>query len=171
VRVCFVCSGNICRSPTAEVVLVAKLREAGLHDVVVDSAGTGDWHVGEDMDPRSRATLVAHGYDLPRHEAKQFTAADFARRDLVVALDEGRLRRLRDLAADADDPDDARAKIVLLRSYDPSAGDAAGDDLDVPDPYYGDSDGFVEVLRQVEVACAGLLASVRADQQTPSPPS
>jgi protein-tyrosine phosphatase len=167
VRVCFVCSGNICRSPTAEVVLVAKLREAGLEDVVVDSAGTGDWHVGEDMDPRSRATLVAHGYAWPAHEAKQFTAADFASRDLVVALDEGRVRRLRDLAADADDPDDARARIVLLRSYDPSAGD----DFDVPDPYYGDSDGFVEVLRQVEVACAGLLAAVRADQQTPSPPS
>jgi len=167
VRVCFVCSGNICRSPTAEVVLAAKLREAGLGEVVVDSAGTGDWHVGEDMDPRSRATLVAHGYDWPRHEAKQFTAADFASRDLVVALDAGHVRRLRDLADDADDPDDARAKIVLLRSYDSSAGA----EPDVLDPYYGDSDGFVEVLRQVEVACAGLLASVRADQQTPSPPS
>lgn len=163
VRVCFVCSGNICRSPTAEAVFVSMLRDAGIDDVVVDSAGTGDWHVGDDMDRRARATLTAHGYDHPCHDAKQFTAADFADRDLVVALDRGHEARLAQLAGLADDPDEARAKIVLLRSFDPDA-----DDMDVPDPYYGGSDGFVEVLRQVERACAGLLAAVR--QQTLSPP-
>jgi low molecular weight protein-tyrosine phosphatase len=166
VRVCFVCSGNICRSPTAEVVFAALLRDAGVDDVTVDSAGTGDWHVGDDMDRRARATLVEHGYDHPRHEAKQFTPADFDSRDLVVALDAGHVRYLRELASAADDPDDARAKIVLLRSFDPDADPA---DLDVPDPYYGGAEGFVEVLQQIERAGAGLLASVR--QQTLSPPS
>jgi low molecular weight protein-tyrosine phosphatase len=165
VRVCFVCSGNICRSPTAEAVFAAMLRDAGVDDVTVDSAGLGDWHVGDDMDRRARATLVGHGYEHPRHAAKQFTAADFADRDLVVALDRGHVRRLQLLAGDAEDPDAARAKIVLLRSYDPAADPA---DLDVADPYYGGSDGFVEVLHQVERACAGLLVALR--QQTPSPP-
>jgi protein-tyrosine phosphatase len=165
VRVCFVCSGNICRSPTAEAVFAAMLRDAGVDDVMVDSAGLGDWHVGDDMDRRTRATLVAHGYDYPRHDAKQFTAADFAGRDLVVALDRDHLRRLQGLADDAEEPDAARDKIVLLRSYDPGAGPA---DLDVADPYYGGSEEFAEVLRKVERACAGLLAAVR--QQTPSPP-
>jgi low molecular weight protein-tyrosine phosphatase len=165
VRVCFVCSGNICRSPTAEVVFGALLRDAGLDDVIVDSAGTGDWHVGDDMDHRARATLVAHGYEHPRHEAKQFTPADFASRDLVVALDAGHVRHLHELASSADEPDEARAKIVLLRSFDPDADPA---DLDVPDPYYGGPDGFVEVLQQIESAGAGLLTSL--SQQTLRPP-
>lgn len=167
-RVCFVCSGNICRSPTAEAVFVAMLREAGVDDVVVDSAGTGDWHVGDDMDRRARATLVRRGYDHPRHDATQFTAADFHSRDLVVALDGGHVRHLRELAAHADDPQAARAKIVLLRAYDPDAGPA---DQDVGDPYYGGSAGFVEVLEQIERACAGLLVRVRRDQQTLRPSS
>jgi protein-tyrosine phosphatase len=157
VRICFVCSGNICRSPTAEAVFASMLRDAGVAGVEVDSAGTGDWHVGDDMDRRARTTLVEHGYTPPRHEAKQFTVADFAERDLVVALDRGHEARLTHLAGMTDDPDDARAKIVLLRSYD-----ATADDPDVPDPYYGDSSDFDEVLRQVEQAGAGLLNTVRA---------
>jgi len=165
VRICFVCTGNICRSPTAEAVFASMLRDVGVDGVEVDSAGTGDWHVGDDMDRRARTTLVEHGYAPPRHEAKQFTVADFATRDLVVALDRGHEARLAHLAGLTDDPDDARAKIVLLRSYDPTA-----DDPDVPDPYYGDSEDFAEVLRQVERAAAGLLAAV-SSQQTLSPPS
>lgn len=164
-RVCFVCTGNICRSPTAEAVFAELLRDAGVEGIEVDSAGTGDWHVGDDMDRRARTTLVARGYAPPRHVAKQFTAADFVERDLVVALDRGHEARLTSLAGLADDPDDARAKIVLLRSYDPTAVD-----LDVPDPYYGDAADFDEVLRQVERAAAGLLAAVPG-QQTLSPPS
>ena len=161
-RVCFVCSGNICRSPTAEAVLVSMLRAAGISGVEVDSAGSGDWHAGDDMDRRARATLVAHGYRAPRHTAKQFRAADFASRDLVVALDRGHEARLTHIAGLAGDPEAAREKIVL-RSYDPGA-----DDLDVPDPYYDGPDGFLEVLRQIERACAGLRD--RLAQQTESPP-
>jgi protein-tyrosine phosphatase len=145
-------------------VFVSMLHDAGISDVQVDSAGTGDWHAGDDMDRRARDTLVAHGYRPPLHVAKQFTAADFPGRDLVVALDRGHEARLAQLAALTDDPEAAREKIVLLRSYDPGA-----DDLDVPDPYYDGPDGFVEVLRQIERACAGLRDCLA--QQTETPPS
>ena len=147
------------------------LREAGRDDVEVDSAGTGDWHAGDDMDVRARATLDAHSYLHPRHEAKQFTVDDFAGRDLVVALDRGHARHLRYLADEGADPQAARDKVVLLRSFDPVA--VADGDLDVPDPYYDGADGFTEVLRQVERACRGLLDAIPRDagsgQQTPRP--
>jgi protein-tyrosine phosphatase len=157
-RVCFVCSGNICRSPTAEAVLRRQLAEAGLADAVeVDSAGTGDWHVGEGADLRSVAALRDRGYPAWVHAAKQFTAADFARRDLVVALDAGHEELLRRIAPTVAD----RAKIRMLRSYDPAAAaDPAG--LDVPDPYFDDEQGFEHVLDLVESACAGLLREVRS---------
>jgi protein-tyrosine phosphatase len=161
-RVCFVCSGNICRSPTAEIVLRSMLAEAGIADVVVDSAGTGDWHAGDDMDARSRRTLTAQGYQPGLHTARQFQVADFAERELVVAIDQGHLSKLSQLALLADDPDAALASLVLLRSYD-SAAVALGE-LDVPDPYYGGAEGFELVLRQVERAGAGLLAALAADQ-------
>ncbi|MGW3291674.1 low molecular weight protein-tyrosine-phosphatase [Streptomyces sp. NPDC001002] len=152
-RVCFVCTGNICRSPMAESVFRARVAEAGLGDQVeVDSAGTGGWHEGDGADPRTVAVLEEHGYE-GGHTARQFQASWFARHDLVVALDAGHLRALRRLAPT---PEDA-AKVRLLRSYDP----AAGDDLDVPDPYYGGLDGFEECLEMVEAASEGLLAAVR----------
>ena len=155
-RVCFVCSGNICRSPTAEAVLRRRLAGAGLSDrVVVDSAGLGDWHVGEGADERSAAALRARGYPAWVHAAKQFTATDFADRDLVVALDAGHERGLREMARSEAD----QAKIRMLRTYDPGAAtDPAG--LDVPDPYFGGGQGFEHVLDLVEAACAGLLAEI-----------
>ncbi len=156
-RVCFVCSGNICRSPTAEAVFRRQLTEAGLAgEVLVDSAGLGDWHVGEAADHRTAAALRARGYPAWEHAARQFRPADFADRDLVVALDAGHERGLRALAGtDAD-----RAKVRMLRSYDAAAAtDPAG--LDVPDPYYGGEQGFEHVLDLVEAACHGLLAEVR----------
>ncbi|RDG37208.1 low molecular weight protein-tyrosine-phosphatase [Streptomyces corynorhini] len=172
-RVCFVCTGNICRSPIAESVFRARLAEAGLDGAVaVDSAGTDGWHEGDGADPRAVAVLDAHGYPGD-HTARRFRAAWFPLLDLVIALDEGHLRELRRLAPT---PADA-AKVRLLRSYDPavrtpgrpSDGAAAETDgaLDVPDPYYGDSAGFEECLRMVEAASEGLLTAVRnATQET-----
>ncbi|MEV5607085.1 low molecular weight protein-tyrosine-phosphatase [Streptomyces sp. NPDC052225] len=152
-RVCFVCTGNICRSPMAEHVFRARVEEAGLSALVeVDSAGTDGWHEGDPADPRTVHVLEEGGYTSD-HTARQFRRDWFDRLDLVIALDTGHQRTLRRLAAR---PEDAE-KIRLLRSYDP----AAGDDLDVPDPYYGDMSGFEECLKSVEAACDGLLDAVR----------
>jgi protein-tyrosine phosphatase len=153
-RICFVCSGNICRSPTAEVVARRLVEQAGLDgQVAVDSAGTGDWHAGDDADPRAVAVLRRRGYPVDRHCARQFQPSDFAYRDLVVALDAGHLRALRQLAPTAQDA----AKVRLLRSFDPAADP---EDLDVPDPYYGRPAEFEHVLDVVEAGCRGLLAEL-----------
>ncbi|WP_328670205.1 low molecular weight protein-tyrosine-phosphatase [Streptomyces sp. NBC_00328] len=152
-RVCFVCTGNICRSPMAESVFRAHVERAGLDELVeVDSAGTGGWHEGDGADERTVAVLEAGGYESD-HAARQFQASWFSRLDLVIALDTGHLKALRRLANGAEDA----GKVRLLRSYDPTAGD----DLDVPDPYYGHMDGFEECLEMVEAASPGLLAEVR----------
>ncbi|MEU0249003.1 low molecular weight protein-tyrosine-phosphatase [Streptomyces sp. NPDC006235] len=156
-RVCFVCTGNICRSPMAEIVFRARVAEAGLDGLVeVDSAGTGGWHEGDGADPRTVAVLEENGY-ATGHTARQFQPSWFSRLDLVVALDSGHLRALRRLAPTEQDAQ----KVRLLRSYDP----AAGGDLDVPDPYYGGAEGFEECLGMVEAASAGLLAAVREDME------
>ncbi|MEU6669402.1 low molecular weight protein-tyrosine-phosphatase [Streptomyces sp. NPDC046727] len=171
-RVCFVCTGNICRSPMAESVFRARVAEAGLADLVTaDSAGTGGWHEGEPADPRTVSVLEERGYDS-EHVARRFEPSWFARLDLVIALDAGHLRALRRLAPTEED---AR-KIRLLRSYARPSPDhhssasawhalseCAGDDLDVPDPYYGGRDGFEECLEMVEAASTGLLAAVREE--------
>ncbi|MGW6939551.1 low molecular weight protein-tyrosine-phosphatase [Streptomyces xanthophaeus] len=152
-RVCFVCTGNICRSPMAESVFRAHVAAAGLDgQVEVDSAGTGGWHEGDGADPRTVAVLESAGY-AQDHRARQFRRSWFARLDLVIALDAGHLRDLRALAPT---PEDA-AKVRLLRSYDP----AAASETDVPDPYYGSFDGFEECLELVEAASPGLLGAVR----------
>ena len=145
----FVCSGNICRSPMAELVFRAHLDDAGLDDVRVTSAGTGPWHVGEPADKRARATLKAHGYST-EHVASEVSDEDLAA-DLLLAADEGHAEFLR---ARVDDP----AKVRLLRSFDPSAPEGA----EVPDPYYGGDDGFEDVLGMVERAVPGLLDWVRS---------
>jgi protein-tyrosine phosphatase len=149
-RLLFVCLGNICRSPTAEGVMRSLLREAGLEDEVeVDSAGTGDWHLGDPPDPRAAAAARRRGIALDG-EARQVAPRDFERYDLLLAADRSTLTRLRALAPD----ERAREKVRLLREFDPDAADP-----DVPDPYY--AGGFDEVVEIVEAACRGLLAEVR----------
>jgi protein-tyrosine phosphatase len=153
VRVLFVCMGNICRSPTAEGVMRRLVADAGLSDVIeIDSAGTGGWHVGHPPDPRSVGAAAARGIDVAG-AARVVTRADFDEFDLLVALDRDNARNLLALAPD----DAAAAKVRLLREFDREAGG----DLDVPDPYYGGSDGFGRVLDLVDAACRGLLDDLR----------
>lgn len=148
-HVCFVCTGNICRSPVAEKILAAELAGAGLSDVVrVTSAGTGAWHVGEPMDDRAAAVLAENSYDTA-HVARQVDS-EVLGADLIVALDAGHLSALQRSVPEPE-------RVRLLRSFDPAAGDGA----EVPDPYYGGPDGFTEVVDMVRAAMPGLLEYVR----------
>jgi protein-tyrosine phosphatase len=129
------------------------LERAGLADrVTIDSAGTGGWHVGELPDPRTRAAAARRGIELA-HRGRQFRRDDFAAFDLILAMDQANRRALLALAPD----ETARGKVLLLRSFDA----ASPPDAEVPDPYYGDGDGFERVLDICEAACAGLLADLR----------
>jgi protein-tyrosine phosphatase len=135
-RIALVCLGNICRSPTAHVVLERRLADAGLADrVEVASSGTGGWHVGNPMDERAAATLAAAGYDPSRHRARQYDATWPAAYDLVLVMD----------AANLADVGGRTDRVGLFRDFDPV--DPGGE---VPDPYYGGADGFEEVLAMVE---------------------
>jgi protein-tyrosine phosphatase len=157
IAVCFVCAGNICRSPTAEGIFRHLASERGAIDrFEIDSAGTGNWHEGEAPDPRAFRAAGARGIPLGG-KARQFQPGDFARFDYVLALDAtnaGNLRRLAQNPADA-------AKVHLLRSFDPASPEGA----EVPDPYYGGPADYELVVDQCLAACAGLL-----DRLIPSPP-
>jgi protein-tyrosine phosphatase len=134
--------GNICRSPTADVVLSARLAEAGLDDrVSVVSSGTGGWHVGDPMDRRAAAVLTEAGYDATRHRARQYDAGAADSFDLVLAMDH-------DTRRDLGGPSD---RVRLFRDFDPVDPGA-----DVPDPYYGGPGGFTDVLEMVERTSAEL---------------
>jgi protein-tyrosine phosphatase len=149
VHICFVCSGNICRSPSAALVFAEHLRRAGLDGAVrVTSAGIGPWHVGEAVDERAGEVLARRGYPVG-HVAAQ-VGTEHLDADLFLAMDGGHQRALRQLV---DDP----SRVRMLRSFDP---DATGD-LDVPDPYYGGPEGFDTVLDMIEAATPGLLAWAR----------
>jgi protein-tyrosine phosphatase len=152
VRICFVCLGNICRSPAAAAVFARKAAEAGLA-VTVESAGTSRYHLGEPAHPNTLAEAAQRGIEID-HCARQFTSADFDRFDLVVAMDEANRRDLSRVAPD----DDARRKIVLLRSFAPDGAR----DQDVPDPWGLPPSAYVEMFDIVESACDGLVADVAA---------
>lgn len=152
ISVCFVCLGNICRSPTAEGIMRHLVHEAGLSDLIaIDSAGTGAWHVGERADARARATARARGMELTSI-ARRFERDDFARFDYVVAMDR---RNRDDLQRLAGDDTDARGKVSLLRAH---AGHPTADQ-DVPDPYY--EDNFDDVFDICETGCRALLQQLR----------
>ncbi len=156
VRVCFVCLGNICRSPTAEGIFRALVEEAGLTDSIeIDSAGTAGYHEGERPDPRSRAAAEARGVRLTSR-ARRFSASDFTRFDYVLAMDADNERALARLAPTTE----ARSRVARLRRFDRKA-----DDLDVPDPYYGGGSGFEEVFEICESACRALLEHLVAEHE------
>jgi protein-tyrosine phosphatase len=160
VRILFVCMGNICRSPTAEGVMRALLREEGLETTVeLDSAGTGGWHAGEPPDARATEAARRRGVVL-EGAARQVTPADFDDFDLLVAMDRENLRELLAIAPS----EEGAEKVRLLREFDPASAVAGA--LDVPDPYYGGERGFERVLELVTAACRGLLADVRASFST-----
>lgn len=143
-QVLFVCTGNICRSPTAEGVLKELARREGL-GVHVESRGTHDYHVGEPPDERAQHHARRRGYDLSAQRARHVSREDFERFDLVLAMDRGHLRLLQRIC-----PAHLQSK---LRPFLP--------DRDVPDPYYGGPEGFEQVLDMVEDACRSLLDEIR----------
>jgi protein-tyrosine phosphatase len=140
----FVCTGNICRSPTAEAVL-RRLAEENALRLRIESAGLGDWHVGDPPDERAQHHARSRGYDLSRQRARQVRAHDFEEFDLILAMDRGHLRALQKMA-----PPQHHAKIRLF---------VAG--ADVPDPYNGGAEGFERVLDLVEERCRALLAELK----------
>jgi protein-tyrosine phosphatase len=149
--VLFVCTGNICRSPTAEAVFRKLVADAGLSKAILtDSAGTHGYHIGEPPDPRAQASAAGRGYDLSALRARRVERADFQRFDLVVAMDRGHFAALSRIAESS-----AAGKLTLLMSYA-----SRFTDEDVPDPYYGGPQDFERVLDMIEDAARGLLEAV-----------
>jgi protein-tyrosine phosphatase len=153
VRLLVVCLGNICRSPMAEGALRARIEAAGLgRRVKIDSAGTGDWHVGNPPDPRSIRTAKGHGVDIAGLRGRQVSPADFDRFDWLLCADRSNLRDVRALAPDAA----ARDKVALLLDW---AGVEAGGEI--PDPYTGGTGHFEQVWEMLDRAADGVLARIR----------
>lgn len=163
-RITAVCLGNICRSPMAEAVIRDRVTAAGLDEiVVVDSAGTGDWHIGGPADPRARATLDSAEY-AHDHRARQIDASWMADIDLLLAMDSSNYANLQAMVAESG----ADVELRMFRSFDPELGhlDEPHPDLDVPDPYYGSHDGFVDVLAMLERAADALIVELPARVNT-----
>jgi protein-tyrosine phosphatase len=153
IRILFVCTGNICRSPTAEGVFKRYVAEAGLAErIASDSAGTVDYHVGEPPDARAQLAASRRGYDLSTLRGRQVSHRDFADFDYLLAMDETNLHALVRLC-----PPQHTHKLKLLMEFSPIAGSR-----EVPDPYYSGPKGFEQVLDMVEQAAQGLLRHLRA---------
>jgi protein-tyrosine phosphatase len=159
-RVLFVCMGNVCRSPTAEVVFAQRVRSAGLSGLVTcASAGTHDFNVGAAPDGRARAAAQRRGYDMSRLRGRCIGDEDFARYDLVLAMDRQNLEALRQRC-----PADKSERVRLLMEFA-----RRHDVIDVPDPYYGNAKAFELVLDMIEDACESLLDHVRDRYIAPGP--
>jgi protein-tyrosine phosphatase len=152
-RICFVCTGNICRSPMAETVFNSMVKKAGLEaSFAVLSAGTGDWHVGEPSDDRTLAALSSRGYNGSGHRGRQFDPEWFDDLDLVIVFDRSQERILTTWAPTEAD----RSKVQLLLSFDAEQSTVT----DVPDPYYSDAALFDQVLTMIEHACSALFRQI-----------
>ena len=152
IRICFVCLGNICRSPTAAGIMIALLQKANIaSEFEIDSAGTAAYHEGERADPRSRATAISRGTPLVSI-ARQFKQEDFEHFDWVIAMDQNNARNLLQMAQSTEQ----EKKVFLLRSF----SESPEADSCVPDPYYGGEGGFEAVYDICEEACQGLLKQI-----------
>lgn len=153
-HILMVCMGNICRSPTAEGVFRQRLLESGLaHRIIVDSAGTHGYHIGEPPDRRAREAAAARGYDLSRLIGRQVSVQDFHDFDLILAMDWANLTHLEQMC-----PPQQRHKLRLFLSYS-----RRYPGQEVPDPYYGGRDGFERVLDMIEDAADGLIERLRQE--------
>tara|TARA_B100000131_G_scaffold243161_1_gene235777 strand:- start:155 stop:628 length:474 start_codon:yes stop_codon:yes gene_type:complete len=153
-KVLFVCLGNICRSPAAEAVLLHFLKLKKLEDnFVVDSAGTGGWHVGRNADQRMQAAALKRGIKI-NSKARQITLNDFDEFDLILTMDDANLADVNALSKDLGKPFHAKIKALMSFANNTSV-------TEVPDPYYGGSSGFDEVLDFLEDAINGLLDEIR----------
>ncbi len=146
-KILMVCLGNICRSPMAEGIMRYKLEQMGM-EVMVDSAGTGGWHSGENPDKRAIKNMKEHGIDISTLVARQFTPADFDRFDLILAMDESNYE---DILKQSTDPK-KRNKVKLILKYTDRKSD-----FSVPDPWYGDQDGFETVFHMLDNACEQVI--------------
>lgn len=152
----FVCLGNICRSPLAEGVFLHLAEQRGVRDRFdVDSCGIGHWHVGERPDRRAIAVAQKNGVELPSLARRVEPGTDFERFDMLLAMDGSNRHALVRLGA-------PRERVRMMRSFDPTLSGAAGEALDVPDPYYGGDEGFDRVFEMLVRACSGLLDELGA---------
>jgi len=153
ISVLFVCMGNICRSPTAEGVFRHVVKQAGMQDQIrIDSAGTHAYHIGESPDKRSQAVAKKNGVDLSTQIARKVQASDFDKFDYILAMDRSNLEDLKRLALNQKQKD----KISLFMDYADN-----WDNTEVPDPYYGGSNGFQNVFDMVKSASEGLLKEIK----------
>ncbi|WP_404424147.1 low molecular weight protein-tyrosine-phosphatase [Thalassospira australica] len=153
IKVLFVCTGNICRSPTADGIFSTMVSKAGLSaHIQVDSCGLSGYHAGEQADPRSREIATSRGYDLSTIRARKIRPDDYSDFDYILAMDEGHLADMQ-----RQSPAQYRAKLALFLDHHPNRKGQS-----VPDPYYGGANGFVSVFDMIEETSNALLASIRA---------